>query len=56
MDTLKAWTNADILVMFRTIISHLTIGDACSLLFGPLLLLVLTVISWYFRPSTGKSQ
>lgn len=34
--------------------SHLAIGDAVVNLIGPALLLVLTVVSWYFRPAERK--
>ncbi len=34
--------------------SHLALGDEALELFGPVLLLVLTVVSWYFRPADRK--
>jgi hypothetical protein len=34
--------------------SHLAVGDAAKELFGPVLLLVLTAVSWYFRPADRK--
>lgn len=35
-------------------ISHIAIGHGAKELFGPLLLLVLTAVSWYFRPAERK--
>lgn len=35
-------------------ISHLAMGDEAKELFGPLLLLVLTIVSWYFRPASRR--
>jgi len=40
--------------MSGTIFSHLAVGDGAKELFGPALLLVLTVASWYFRPESRK--
>lgn len=37
------------------IFSHLAVGDAAAELFGPGLLLVLTVVSWYFRPADRRA-
>jgi hypothetical protein len=37
------------------ICSHLAVGDGMADLFGPALLLVLTVISWYFRPADRRA-
>lgn len=34
--------------------SHLAVGDDPKELFGPGLLLILTVVSWYFRPADRK--
>ncbi|SKB37583.1 DoxX family protein [Daejeonella lutea] len=36
------------------IFSHLAVGDGAKELFGPALLLVLTIVSWYFRPDERK--
>lgn len=52
---LKEWAYAGFFfAMSGAVLSHLAIGDAPSTLFGPFLLLVLTMLSWYFRPSTRK--
>lgn len=49
---LKEWAYAGFFfTMSGAIISHLALGDAAQDYFGPTLLLVLTVISWYFRPA-----
>ncbi|WP_200977419.1 DoxX family protein [Echinicola sp. 20G] len=48
---LKEWAYAGFFfTMTGAIISHLAIGDNPTTLFGPSLLLVLTIVSWYFRP------
>lgn len=53
---LKEWAYAGfIFVMSGAIISHLFVGDGVKEIFGPLLLLVLTVISLYFRPTNRRS-
>ncbi|MFA6276339.1 MAG: DoxX family protein [Pedobacter sp.] len=41
--------------MSGAIFSHLAIGDGAKEFFGPTLLLILTVISWYFRPTDRKT-
>ncbi|MEO6229192.1 MAG: DoxX family protein [Ferruginibacter sp.] len=47
----KEWAYAGFFfAMSGAIISHLLSGYEAKELFGPSLLLVLTVISWYFRP------
>ncbi len=52
---LKEWAYAGFFfTMFGAIVSHLACGDALVDLFGPSLLLVLTVVSWYFRPEYRK--
>lgn len=52
---LKEWAYAGFFfVMSGAIISHVAIGDEALALFGPILLLILTVISWYFRPAGRK--
>ena len=53
---LKEWAYAGFFfVMSGAIISHLAVGDEVTTLFGPTLLLVLTVISWYIRPANRKT-
>jgi uncharacterized membrane protein YphA (DoxX/SURF4 family) len=52
---LKEWAYAGfIFTMTGAVISHLIVGDAATNLFGPVLLLVLTTVSWYFRPEDRK--
>lgn len=51
----KEWAYAGFFfAMSGAVYSHLAIGDAAISLFGPLLLLVLTVLSWYFRPAERR--
>lgn len=51
----KEWAYAGFFfAMSGAIISHLVLADPASDLFGPALLLVLTVVSWYFRPADRK--
>ncbi|WP_276167346.1 DoxX family protein [Zobellia alginiliquefaciens] len=52
---LKEWAYAGfVFVMTGAIVSHLAVGDDSVTFFGPSLLLVLTFISWYFRPANRK--
>lgn len=52
---LKEWAYAGFFfVMSGAIISHLICADGGKELFGASLLLVLTILSWYFRPSNRK--
>nr|WKN37425.1 DoxX family protein [Tunicatimonas sp. TK19036] len=52
---LKEWAYAGFFfAMSGAIISHIASGDAINTIFPPLLLLALTVISWYFRPASRK--
>ncbi|MGV3685944.1 MAG: DoxX family protein [Daejeonella sp.] len=37
------------------VFSHLAVGDGVAELFGPVLLLVLTAVSWYFRPADRRA-
>ena len=41
-------------LMSGAIISHIAAADELFRIFGPSLLLVLTVVSWYFRPESKK--
>jgi hypothetical protein len=53
---LKEWTYAGFFfAMSGAVFSHLAVGDGGKELFGPLLLIVLTVVSWYFRPVGRKT-
>ena len=48
----KEWAYAGFFfAMSGAIISHLAEADPAKELFGPALLIVLTVTSWYFRPA-----
>lgn len=52
---LKEWAYAGFFfVMSGAILSHLSNGDDFTTLFGPGLLLVLTIVSWYYRPAGKK--
>lgn len=52
---LKEWTYAGfIFAMSGAIFSHIAVGNPMKELFGPLLLIVLTIVSWYFRPADRK--
>lgn len=49
---LKEWAYAGFFFnMVGALYSHLMAGSASAELFGPMLLLVLTGVSWYFRPA-----
>jgi uncharacterized membrane protein YphA (DoxX/SURF4 family) len=51
----KEWAYAGFFfTMSGAVISHLVMGDVASEYFGPVLLLVLTSVSWYFRPADRK--
>lgn len=51
----KEWAYAGFFfVMTGAVISHLVTGDAAKELFGPVLLIVLTIVSWYFRPADRR--
>jgi len=52
---LKEWAYAGFFfIMSGAIFSHIAVGDPMMELFPSLLLLVLTVVSWYFRPADRK--
>jgi len=52
---LKEWAYAGFFfTMSGAIFSHLAISDPIATLLPPLLLLVLTVVSWYYRPAHRK--
>jgi len=52
---LKEWAYAGcFFTMTGALFSHIVLGDPLSEIFPPLLLLVLTVTSWYFRPADRK--
>ncbi|MDX6189200.1 DoxX family protein [Flavobacterium sp. Fl-318] len=53
---LKEWAYAGFFfAMSGAVFSHLYCGDSAKELFGPVLLIVLTVVSWYFRPADRKA-
>ncbi|MBS1510316.1 MAG: DoxX family protein [Bacteroidetes bacterium] len=52
---LKEWAYAGFaFVITGAVYSHAAIGDHAATFFGPLLLLVLLVLSWYYRPANRK--
>jgi hypothetical protein len=52
---LKEWAYAGFFfAMSGAIFSHIAAGSSISQMGGPLLLLILTAISWYFRPAGRK--
>lgn len=52
---LKEWAYAGFFfAMSGAILSHFALGDSAKEVFGPALLLILTVVSWYFRPADRK--
>ena len=52
---LKEWVYAGfVFTMTGALYSHIASHDAATEFFGPSLLLVLTMVSWYFRPDDKK--
>jgi len=52
---LKEWAYAGFFfAMSGAVLSHLASGDGAKEFFGPVLLLILTMVSWYFRPADKK--
>lgn len=52
---LKEWAYAGFFfIMSGAIFSHIAVGDSLDKIFPSLLLLILTVVSWYFRPLNRK--
>ena len=52
---LKEWAYAGFFfVMTGAMLSHIALGDSFNEIWPSLLLLVLTLISWYFRPADRK--
>lgn len=52
---LKEWAYAGFFfAMSGAVCSHIALGDSAKEFFGPVLLLVLIVLSWYFRPADRK--
>ena len=51
----KEWAYAGFFfAMSGAVFSHVAVGDPAIECFGPVLLIVLTVTSWYFRPADRK--
>lgn len=51
----KEWAYAGFFFsMSGAVVSHVVCGDSAQEFFGPVLLLVLTGLSWYFRPADRK--
>jgi hypothetical protein len=54
---LKEWAYAGFFfLMTGAIFSHIAMHDSLSENFGPALLIVLTITSWYFRPESKKTR
>ncbi len=54
---LKEWAYAGFFfAMSGAVFSHLATGDEAKEFFGPTLLLVLTIVSWYFRPEDKRTK
>ena len=52
---LKEWAYAGFFfAMSGAVFSHIASGSEGKEFFGPVLLIVLTVVSWYFRPADRK--
>jgi hypothetical protein len=52
---IKEWAYAGFFfAMSGAIFSHIAAGDEGKEFFGPSLLIVLTIVSWYFRPASRK--
>ncbi len=52
---LKEWAYAGFFfAMSGAVFSHIAHDDQAITLFGPVLLLILTIVSWYFRPAERK--
>jgi hypothetical protein len=52
---MKEWAYAGFFfIMTGAMFSHIALGDSISELIPSLLLLVLTAVSWYFRPADRK--
>jgi len=52
---LKEWAYAGFFfLMSGAIFSHIELGDSLKEIFPSVLLLILTIVSWYFRPLNRK--
>jgi hypothetical protein len=55
LNLVKEWAYAGFFfLMSGAVFSHIASGDAAKENFGPILLLILIVVSWYFRPADRK--
>lgn len=53
---LKEWAYAGFFfVMSGAVVSHIVVGDPLKEVLPPVLLLILTAVSWYFRPPGRKT-
>jgi uncharacterized membrane protein YphA (DoxX/SURF4 family) len=53
---LKEWAYAGFFfAMSGAAVSHIALGDSANEIFPSLLLLLLTLVSWYFRPADRKT-
>ncbi|MCF0065160.1 DoxX family protein [Dyadobacter chenwenxiniae] len=51
----KEWAYAGFFIaMSGAVFSHIAAGDGAKEFFGPVLLIVLTIVSWYFRPESRR--
>lgn len=51
----KEWAYAGFFfLMSGAVFSHIALGDPAKEFFGPILLIILTLVSWYLRPATRK--
>ena len=54
---LKEWAYAGFFfAMSGVVISHIVSGDPVNEIFPSLLLLILTAVSWYFRPASSVAE
>ena len=52
---LKEWAYAGFFfIMSGAVFSHVAVRDDATSFFGPALLIILTLVSWYFRPTNRK--
>lgn len=57
LPVVKEWAYAGFFfLMSGAIFTHLAVADKAVTYFGPALLLLLTIISWYFRPVERKVE
>jgi uncharacterized membrane protein YphA (DoxX/SURF4 family) len=53
---LKEWAYAGFFfLMTGAVFSHVAVGDEAKEFFGPSLLIILTIVSWYLRPADRKT-